>query len=765
MNDWFFRQGGRDRVIDWLGLDSRIDSTVAGTWEWLKDAWEGASSFFARFQLTGWRRLVNELLSEAFSLTAGGLLVLYALALPAFLDFDEGKMLTGKYAVTFLDQNGNELGKRGILHNDAVPLEEIPDYLVKATLATEDRRFYEHWGVDFYGTARALFTNIQANDVVQGGSTITQQLAKNLFLSSERSIDRKIKEVFLSYLLESRYSKNEILKLYFDRAYMGGGAFGVEAASQFYFNKSVRGLNMAEAALLAGLFKAPAKYAPHINLPASRARTSEVLSNMVEAGFYSPGQVYAARINPARIAENRITSSPDWFLDWAFEEVQRLAEGKNQYVLTARVTIDLDLQKSAEEALRATIAKEGRYANARSGALVAMDVDGAVRAIVGGLDYAESQFNRATHARRQPGSSFKPYVYAAALENGFTSRSIVRDRYVTCGRWSPKNYDGSSGSGRSMPLGMALAYSTNTIAVDLSLKVGREKVVEMTRRLGIEGVKKTCSIALGDGGVTPIEHIGGYATFANGGKLAKPYAILDMVNSRGELIYSRERDEGEIPQVLERSVAEQMNQMMQLVVTSGTAKRANLDFTYSAGKTGTSSSYRDAWFIGYTGKYVAGVWIGNDDFRPMNRITGGSLPAETWHSFMTVAHKDMNIPPIPGLPIHPVQIAEQQRIADAAAYNARLNPDAGSGATTSVASPAKLMPDGTRATLATLRDVMLRLAGPDAVKPKDQGAAPPSPPTRPSPLQKTGSLRDTQVPPAATVTGLAPRGAVGRDIH
>lgn len=757
MNDWFFKQGSRGRMIDWLGIDSRIDSFIAESWARTKEGWDAGSSFFARFQLTGWRRLVNELASDSLTVGLGGLIVLYALALPAFLEFDQGKMLTGRYAVTLLDENGNLLGKRGILHNDAVPLEEIPDYLVKATLATEDRRFYEHWGVDFFGTARALFTNIQANDIVQGGSTITQQLAKNLFLTSERSIDRKIKEVFLSFLLESRYSKRDILKLYFDRAYMGGGAFGVEAASQFYFSKSVRDLTMAEAALLAGLFKAPAKFAPHVNLPASRARTSEVLSNMVESGFYTPGQVYAARLNPARIVENRSPSSPDWFLDWAFEEVQRLAEGKGQYVLTARTTIDLSLQKSAEEALRSTLSSRGRYASARAGAMVAMEVDGKVRAIVGGLDYAESQFNRATHARRQPGSSFKPYVYAAALENGYTANSMVRDRYVACGRWSPKNYNGSSGSGRAMTLGMALAHSYNTVAVDLSLKVGREKVIEMTRRLGIDGVKRTCSMALGDGGVTPIEHIGGYATFANGGKLALPYGILDIVNSKGELVYSRERDEPEAPQTLERHVAEQMNQMMQLVVTAGTARNANLDFTYSAGKTGTSSSYRDAWFIGYTGKYVAGVWIGNDDFRPMARITGGSLPAETWHAFMTVAHKDMNIPAIPGLPLHPVQVAEQQRIASLAATTP-LSEDNGLG---TEPKPAKLMPDETKSALRRLNDALKKIAGTDSGDQPGRTPANGSPPSEGA--QPDGPQQRTQVPAGSRTSPLyAGQGAMTR---
>lgn len=315
MDDWFFKQGGRDRLVNWLGIDSKINSVLTESWSRVVDYWNAGVSFFARFQLTGWRRLANELASETVNIATGGFLLVYAAALPALLEFDESKFLTGKFAVKFLDANGNELGKRGILHNDAVPLDEIPDALVKATLATEDRRFYEHYGIDVYGTARALLTNIQANDVVQGGSTITQQLAKNLFLSSERSIERKIKELFLSFLLESRYTKREILKLYFDRAYMGGGAFGVEAASLYYFGKSVREINMAEAALLAGLFKAPGKFAPHNNLPASRARTNEVLDNLVEAGFYTAGQVHAARLSPARTIDHSNSANPDWYLD------------------------------------------------------------------------------------------------------------------------------------------------------------------------------------------------------------------------------------------------------------------------------------------------------------------------------------------------------------------------------------------------------------------------------------------------------------------
>ncbi|MGD9783884.1 MAG: transglycosylase domain-containing protein [Hyphomicrobiaceae bacterium] len=705
MSDWFFKQGGRDRLIDWLGIDSRIDSSFAQARAWISDTWNAGSSFFARFKIAGWRRLANEFASEALSLGTGGLVVVYALALPALVEFDENRFLTGRYSVKFLDRHGNEIGKRGILHNDAVPLDEIPDYVIKATLATEDRRFFEHFGIDVLGTARALIENLRANDVVQGGSTLTQQLAKNLFLSSERSLTRKIKELFLAFLLESRFTKREILKLYLDRAYMGGGAFGVEAAAQFYFGKSIRNVTLAEAALLAGLYKAPTKYAPHVNLPASKARTNEVLSNLVEAGFYTAGQVHAARLHPARVVENRATNSPDWFLDWAFEEVQRIAEGKGQYVLTARTTVDLGLQRAADEALISGITSSGRAVGARSGALVAMEVEGAVRAIVGGLDYGDSQFNRATAARRQPGSSFKPYVYAVALEAGYNPRTIVRDSSRSCGNWSPKNYSGGGGSGRALPLKEALARSLNTTAVDLSLKLGREKVLEMVDRLGVSGIKRTCSMALGDGGVSVLEHTGGYATFANGGVRARPYAILELTNSMGELVYSRERDEPKPPQLLTRQVSEQMNEMLWSVVQEGTGRRAQLDFTYTVGKTGTSSSYRDAWFMGFTGQLVTGVWIGNDDFRPMRGVTGGSLPAQIWHSFMSVAHTDMNIPQIPGLPVHPRQAEELQRIA------ALKRDDPALAAAQSQVTRDQNMPDATKAVLQRVARALRKAAG------------------------------------------------------
>jgi penicillin-binding protein 1A len=721
MHDWFFRHGARRRLIDWLGIDAWIDASLFAAWQSLQDRWNALTGFFARFRLFGWKRLLNEAIAEAMTLGTGGLLLLYILAIPAFTEFDENKINTGKYAVKFLDRYGAEIGQRGILHNDAVSLEEIPDHLIKATLSTEDRRFFEHFGVDFIGTARALFENARANEVVQGGSTITQQLAKNLFLTSERSIARKLKEVFLAFLLEARFTKRQILKLYLDRAYLGGGTFGVEAASQFYFGKSVREINLAEAALLAGLFKAPSKFAPHIDLAASRARTNDVLTNLVEAGYMSAGQVQVARLNPAKIIDARLVHGPDWFLDWAFEEAQRLGEGRGAYVLTARTTVDLGMQEAAQKAMINTLGYvRSRRQRGYTGAMVSMEPDGAVRALVGGMDYDENQFNRATHARRQPGSSFKLYVYSTAFENGFNPRSIVHDYGGHCGNWAPRDYSGGA-SGRSMMAIDAFRMSLNVPAVEVSLRVGRQKVLEMTKRLGVEGVKMTCSMALGDTGIIPLQHTGAFAHFANGGKAVRPYAILEMFNSKGELIYSRNKDEPEPRQVVARRVVEQMNQMMRAVVTDGTGKRAELGFTDAVGKSGTSSSWRDAWFVGFTGALVTGIWVGYDDFRPMPGITGGSLPAQAWHNYMSVALSGYrNIPPIPGLPPRPGQVAEQQRPAEL------KRTDPGLAQTEQPTQKnTSLMPDRTRQVLKKIAADMRQAAGfAAAANPPERASSP-----------------------------------------
>lgn len=661
-SEWIFQRGGGRHLFNWLAIDSWIDSHIYEAWLDFKDRWSAASAFFARFRLTGIKRVINELCSEALTLGTGGLAVMVVLAIPAFEAVNrEDWLATGRYSVTFLDSKGNEIGKRGILHSDAVPLEEIPDFLVKATLATEDRRFFEHFGIDVLGTFRALIENLRANEVVQGGSSITQQLAKNLFLTSERSIDRKIKEAFIAIWLESRLSKKRILKLYLDRAYMGGGAFGVEAASQFYYGKSVRDITLAEAASLAGLFKAPTKYAPHINLAASRLRANEVLDNLVEAGFMTEGQIHGARINPAQFVPTNTLNSPDWFLDWAFEEVQRLLDGRDVYVVTAKTTIDLDLQRAADTAVETVMRAHARSRRVKQTALVAMEHDGAVRAMIGGRDYGESQFNRAAHAKRQPGSSFKPYVYLTALEHGYSPNSSVRDGPFSCGRkHTVKNYSG--GYRGRMAMTTALAKSVNTVAVKLSHEVGRKTVIANLGKLGVKGVRPSCTMALGDTGITPLEHTTAYAAFANGGFSLEPHAIIEIRTSKEELIYNRKRDEPKPVRIFDYGVIADLNYMLGQVVIAGTGRRAQLDFTTAAGKTGTSTAYRDAWFMGYTGKFVTGVWYGNDNYRPTNRVTGGSLPAMTWKQFMTAAHTSPNIPRIAGLPLHPNQLAELERI-------------------------------------------------------------------------------------------------------
>ncbi len=699
MRDWIFKPNRRNRYLNWLAFDAWIDSTLYGLYARFKDWWANYNNFFAAFRVTGFQRLAVEFLSEAATLGTGGLLIVLIFEIPSIELTKNPNWRTGsEFSVTFLDRYGNEIGKRGIQFSDAVPLEEIPDTLIKATMATEDRRFFDHFGIDVLGTMRALVENARANEVVQGGSSITQQLAKNLFLTSERSIKRNINEVYLALWLEAHLTKKEILKLYLDRAYLGGGAFGVEAASQFYFGKSVRDIDLPEAAVLAGLFKAPTKYAPHSHPAESRARTNQVLTNLVEAGFMTEGQVHSARLTPAKIVDHEEDYAPNYFLDWAFEETQRLMRGKGEYVLTARTTVDVPLQKAAEEAVETAIDTQGRGARVSQGVLVSMDTDGAVRAMVGGRDYGDSQFNRAVHGARQPGSSFKPYVYLTAIENGIKPTKVYSDTSPTCGNWSPTNYGGGV-SGRSMTLYDALMHSVNTIAVKLSLDVGRDKVLEVAHRIGLTAVRKTCSMALGDTGIAPLDHTGGYAVFANGGMAVKPYAILELRNTRDEVVYSRERDEPPPARIFKREDIETLNTMLQKVVEEGTGQAAKLDFTYACGKTGTTSGPKDVWFMGFTGQYVTGVWFGNDDYSDLaSGTTGGHMAAPVWHQYMTAAHTSMDIPQIPGLALHPRQIEERQRLAEIQ----REDPTAGSGAT----EPSKRMPAGTRKMLTSLAKLL-----------------------------------------------------------
>lgn len=703
MRDWIFKPNREKKRFNWLALDAWIDSSLYTSYARFKEKWAVYNNFFDRFRVTGIRRAAVELGSEGLTLGTGGLLIVLMFQIPAIELTKNPNWRTGsEFSVRFLDRAGNEVGRRGILYSDQVPLEEIPDTLIKATMATEDRRFFDHFGIDLLGTARALAENARANEVVQGGSSLTQQLAKNLFLSSERSFQRKLREVYLALWLEAHLTKKEILKLYLDRAYLGGGNFGVEAASQFYFGKSVRDINLAEAALLAGLFKAPTKYAPHSNPLEARARANQVLTNLVDAGYMTEGQVHGARLNPAKVVDRTETYAPNYYLDWAFEEVQRLMKGKNEYVLTARTTLDSSFQRLAEQSVEGAFTRNSALGKSAQAALVSMETDGAVRAIVGGRDYGESQFNRATKGQRQPGSSFKPYVYLTAIENGYKPTQVMVDGVVRCGNWSPANYGGGV-SGRAMTLYEALAKSVNTIAVKLSLDVGRQKVLATAQKVGLSTTRVTCSMALGDTGITPLEHTGGFAVFANGGKSAKPYAIVELRNSRDELVYAHDRDEPAPQQLFKREHIEVLNTMLEKVVTEGTGQAAKLDFTNAAGKTGTSSGPKDIWFVGFTGQYVTGIWFGNDDFTEMPRgATGGQLAAPVWKQYMVGAHTSMDIPQIPGLPVHPRQVEEQQRLA----LVRRDEPQAPASASAAPVDPAKRLPPRTRKALEALQKLL-----------------------------------------------------------
>lgn len=644
-----------------LSADALIDSTVFDSSRRSRELYENFSAFMERFHVSGAARLGVELACETLTWGLVGLIGMAALATSAFQMTSEGDWLKQTdLAVTFLDRYGNDVGQRGIKHDDAVPLEEYPDYLIKAVLATEDRRFYDHFGIDVIGTARALTVNARSSGVVQGGSSITQQLAKNLFLSNERTVTRKINEAFLALWLEHHLTKREILKLYLDRVYMGGGAFGIQAAAEFYFGKSVKDVSLAEAAMLAGLFKAPTKYAPHNNLPAARARANDVLNNLVSAGFMSESQIIAAQRSPATPVDRQRQDSPDWYLDFAYGEIRKLAaDGKlgDNRVLTVRTALDSNVQKHAQEVIENNLREQGRSYHVKQAAMAVMEPDGAVRTIIGGRDYGASQFNRATDGTRQPGSSFKPYVYLTALMTGkFKPTTIVTDRPTCIGNYCVHNYSG--GYAGSLPLAMALAKSLNTVAIQLSQaigngdsRIGRAKIVETCRKLGITTpLEDTPSLPIGQSDVILIEHSAAYAAFVNGGKRVIPYAAIEIRNSQGDLLYRHDRDAPPQKQVLPYEKVVDLAGMMKKVVEEGTGRRAILGNGIDViGKTGTTNGYKDAWFCGYSGVMGGCVWYGNDDNEPMNNMTGGTLPAGTWHDVMAYAHQGVALKPIVGL--------------------------------------------------------------------------------------------------------------------
>jgi penicillin-binding protein 1A len=577
--------------------------------------------------------------------------------------------------IAIVAADGTLLANRGETGGRTVSLKELPPYLPKAFVAIEDRRFYDHFGVDPVGIARALVRNLTSRGVAQGGSTLSQQLAKNLFLTQERTASRKIQEAILAFWLERNYSKDQILELYLNRVYFGAGAYGVEAAAQRYFSKPAREVTLAEAAVLAGLVQAPSRLAPNRNPDAARARGALVLAAMGELGFVTPAQMKVAAASPAKAVRPQGAGTANYAADWVMDVLDDFV-GTIETDIVVSTTIDLGLQTAAERALVDELSAKGQRYNVGQGALVAMRPDGAVKALVGGKNYAESQFNRATTAKRQPGSAFKPFVFLAAVERGLTPDTVREDSPVSIRGWAPENY--SRDYRGPVTLKEALALSLNTVAVRLGMEVGPKAVVQTAQRLGVSSpLQANASIALGTSEVTPLELVGAYAAFANGGRGAIPYVIAEVKTGAGKVLYRREA--GGLGQVIDPAAVAAMNAMMRETFTIGTARAGAIPGWDTAGKTGTSQDFRDAWFVGYTATLVAGVWLGNDDGEPTKRVSGGNLPVETWARFMKTALAGQRPAPLPGGSGwgRPAEVAAAEPRPDRTARAALPRPESG----------------------------------------------------------------------------------------
>src|SRR4051794_8368776 len=539
--------------------------------------------------------------------------------------------------------DGSMLAQRGEMAGANVSLKDLPPYLPKAFIAIEDRRFYSHFGIDPVGILRALVTNVLHRGVSQGGSTLTQQLTKPLFLTQQRTMQRKLQEVELALWLERKHTKAEILELYLNRVYFGSGAYGVEAAAQKYFGKSAKNVTVAEAAMLAGLVKSPSRLAPNRNPEGAEQRAQIVLAAMADAKFIINAQAQASIGHPSYNVKPAGAGTINYVADWIGEGLDDLV-GQIDQSIVVETTIDPKLQRGAEASIIDELAAKSVKFNVSQGALVAMTPDGAVRAMVGGRNYADSQYNRAVTAKRQPGSAFKPFVYLTALEAGLTPETIRQDAPLNIKGWKPENYTHEYFG--SVTLTQALAMSLNTVAVRLGLEVGAKNVVRTAHRLGISSkLDANASIALGTSEVSVIELVGAYAPFANGGLGISPHVVTKIRTNEGKVLYMRSNDQ--LGQVIEPRHVAAMNTMMRETLLSGTARKADIPGWMAAGKTGTSQDYRDAWFIGYTANLVTGVWLGNDDNSPTRKATGGGLPVEVWTRFMKVAHQGV---PIAGLP-------------------------------------------------------------------------------------------------------------------
>ena len=553
-------------------------------------------------------------------------------------------------SITYLDRNGALIAVRGSQMAPPADLEALPDYVPAAFIAIEDRRFYHHPGFYPIGMSRAIAANMRAGRVVQGGSTLTQQLAKNLFLSPDQNMKRKVQELMLAVWLEMKFSKEEILALYLNRVYFGAGAYGIEAASQRYFDKGAKDLTVGEAALLAGLLKAPSRYSPVSESERAATRATVVLNEMVDAGVISADQRAQAVTEPVRVSRTLASQHAQYFVDWLDKQIRELV-GEPTEDMIVETTLDLTLQTSAERAVRRILDRD-RSRGVQQAALVALDGEGRVRAMIGGASYADSQFNRAVDARRQAGSAWKPFVYLTALESGYTPETRVNDAPIRIGAWSPRNYSGTFSG--EMSLANAVAQSTNTVAVALADQIGRDNVARTARRLGVTSrIGLEPAMALGAVEVSPIDMAQAYDAFANGGKRVRAYGISRIRTPQGRVIYQRASRESGPVQVISNPFLYYQNQMLRGVMTSGTGRSAAISGRDTAGKTGTTSDYKDAWFVGYTGGFVTAVWVGKDDNTPMRGVTGGSSPAAIWKAFMEAALPRLNAPAIPNGPAMP----------------------------------------------------------------------------------------------------------------
>ena len=575
------------------------------------------------------------------AIAIGCLLFYYALTLP---DTSGLWDVAHTPSLSIVAADGEVLSHRGDLLGGRVSLADMPAYVPEAVVATEDQRFYWHFGIDPIGLLRAAYENYRAGGIVQGGSTITQQLAKNVFLTPDRTLSRKIQEMLLAIWLEVRYSKDQILTLYLNRVYFGGGAYGIEGASERYFKKSAHDLTLPEAAMLAGLLKAPSRYSPTNDIDLARRRASVVLENMVLAGYITPLQARQANEYPASLETYSAAGSINYFVDWIADALPGFA-GKPDTDLVVRTTIDPAMQAAAQDVVANALAEIGSRVGATQAALVAMTPDGAVRAMVGGRSYAQSQFNRAVQAERQPGSAFKPIVYLTAMEKGLTPETVRVDKPVRFGNWAPSNY--SDRFDGPMTLAHALADSVNTVAVQVAQEVGVRNVIRTAHRLGIqETLQPNLSLALGTCDVNLLELASVYAAFANGGYGVIPHGIEEVHARDGAQLYRREGSG--LGRVMSETAMSEMNYMLKGVMADGTGRHAALADRPTAGKTGTSQDFRDAWFVGFSADLVVAVWVGNDDRTPMKKVTGGSLPATIWHDFMVRTQKGVPVAQLPG---------------------------------------------------------------------------------------------------------------------